>query len=62
MKGKIFPLNVDDRVGVNSGGRNMDNGGRGLKERGSYEDNSKERVTVELAMHLLKPEEGKEVA
>ena len=40
----------------------MDNGGRGLKERGSYEDNSKERVTVELAMHLLKPEEGKEVA
>ena len=62
MKGKIFPLNVDDQVGVNSGGRNMDNGGRGLKERGSYEDNSKERVTVELAMHLLKPEEGKEVA
>ena len=41
MERKIFPLNVNDGVGVDCGRGNMYNQGGILKQGGGYEDNSK---------------------
>ena len=49
MKGEIFPQDIDDGVRVCSGRGNMHNRRGKLMERGSHEDNSKERVTMSFA-------------
>ena len=52
MNGEIFPLSVNNGVGISSGGGTMNEGISDLKEGGNYEYHSKDRVTMSLAEEL----------
>ena len=52
MERKILPLNIDDKIGVSGGGRNVNDRGGDLKKGRGYENHSKERVTMSLAEKL----------